>query len=255
MTGFLSGRVISLCVLVVLGALPSFSQTNTGRIVGTINDVSGAVIPGADVVVRNPTTGLTRSVITNESGTYQVPLLPPAVYEVEASLAGFRKEVRSGVTVQVDAVVRVDFALRVGEISDKIEVVADAPLVQSETATLGQVIDSRQMTDIPLNKRHFMQLTVLTTGVQPVVQGSNLSGQNLSFHANGGRERDNNFLLDGVDNNDTGNSQLNIVPSVDAIQEFKISTSAYGAELGRAGGGVLNVQTKSGNNLFHVVLF
>ena len=100
MTGFLSGQVISLCVLVVLGALPSFSQTNTGRIVGTINDVSGAVIPGADIVVRNPTTGLTRSVITNESGTYQVPLLPPAVYEVEAALAGFRKEVRSGVTVQ-----------------------------------------------------------------------------------------------------------------------------------------------------------
>src|SRR5262245_33752875 len=114
MTGFLSGRVISLCVLVVLGTSPTFSQTNTGRIVGTINDVSGAVIPGADVVVRNPTTGLTRSVVTNESGTYQVPLLPPAVYDVEASLAGFRKEVRSGVTVQVDAVVRVDFALRVG---------------------------------------------------------------------------------------------------------------------------------------------
>src|SRR6185436_7763071 len=149
----------------------------------------------------------------------------------------------------------VDFALKVGELSDKIEVTADAPLLQSETATLGQVIDSRQMTDIPLNKRHFMQLTTLTTGVMPVVQGSNLAGQNLSFHANGARERDNNFLLDGVDNNDPGNGQLNIVPSVDAIQEFKIQASTYGAEFGRAGGGVLNVQTKSGTNDFHLTLF
>src|SRR6185295_9845163 len=129
------------------------------------------------------------------------------------------------------------FALRVGDISDKIEVTGDAPLVQHETASLGQVMDSRKVTDIPLNQRHFLMLTVLTTGVMPVVQGSNLANQNLSFHSNGGREHDNNFLLDGVDNNDTGNGSLVIVPSVDAIQEFKIQSSSYGAEFGRASGG------------------
>src|SRR2546429_1970958 len=115
--------------------------------------------------------------------------------------------------------------------------------------------DGRKVTAILSNQRHSIMLTVLPTGVPPMVQGWNLSSQNLSFHANGARERDNNFLLDGVDNNDTGNGQLNIVPSIDAIQEFKISTTQFGAELGRAGGGVLNVQTKSGSNAFHVVLF
>jgi hypothetical protein len=247
--------LLSALILASIARFQSLSQTNTGRIVGTVTDESGALIPGVVVMVRNPTTGFSRGVVTNESGTFTVPLLPPAVYEVEATLPGFRPELRSGITLQVDAVLRLDFELHVGSIADKVEVMADAPLVQNETASLGQVMDSRKVTDIPLNQRHFMTLTVLTTGVMPVVQGSNLSSQNLSFEANGGRERDNNFLLDGVDNNDPGNGQLNIVPSVDAIQEFKISTTNYGAELGRAGGGVLNVQTKSGANDYRAVFF
>src|SRR5437899_2242795 len=136
--------------LMALGGLSALAQTNTGRIVGNVTDETGAVIPGVDVAVRNPATGLSRNVITNESGTYAVPLLPPGVYEVEASLSGFRTELRSGVTVNVDAVLRLDFALKVGEVSDKIQVTADAQLVQHETASLGQVIDSRKLTDIPL---------------------------------------------------------------------------------------------------------
>ena len=249
-------RIVAVgVVFACAGIFECFAQTNTGRIVGTITDSTGAVIPGAEISIRNPTTGLARNVVTNESGTYAVPLLPPAIYEVEALLPGFRPQIRNGITVQVDAVVRLDFALTVGELSDKIEVTADAPLLQSETGSLGQLMDSRKVTDIPLNQRHFMALTTLTTGVMPNVQGSNLAGQNFSFEANGGREADNNFLLDGVDNNDPGNSQLNIVPSIDAIEEFKISTTAFGAELGRAGGGVLNVQTKSGTNDFHAVFF
>src|SRR5215470_19331125 len=116
------------------------AQTTTGRIVGNVADESGAVIPGVEIVVRNPATGLVRNVITNESGAFTVPLLPPAVYDVEASLAGFRKEVRSGVTVQVDIVVRVDFSLHVGNVTDEIQVTGDAPLVQSETASLGQIM-------------------------------------------------------------------------------------------------------------------
>lgn len=238
---------------IAFGGIPLLAQTNTGRITGTVTDPTGAVIPGVDVVVRNPATGLSRNTITNESGTYQAPLLPPALYEVQVSLAGFSTGIRSGITVNVDAVVRVDFALKVGEISDKVEVTADAPLLQNETATLGQVIDSQKMTNIPLNARHFMALTVLSTGVLPDVQGGDR--QSPSFYANGVSRSKNNFLFDGVDNNDTGNAQLVIIPSVDAIEEFKLSTSAYGAELGRASGGVLNVQTKSGNNNFHFTVF
>jgi len=194
-------------------------------------------------------------VVTNESGTFSVPLLPPAVYEVDAALAGFRKEIRSGVTVQVDAVVRVDFRLRVGDIQDEVKVSADAPLVQSETASLGSVMDSQRVTAIPLNARHVMMLTALTPGVMPVVEGSNLSSQNLSFHAMGARERDNNFLLDGVSASDPGTQQLTITPSIDAVQEFKLAVGNYSAEFGRSGGGVLNIQTKSGTNRFTGTVF
>jgi hypothetical protein len=243
--------MVVLLLSAISGSL--FAQSNTGRITGTVTDVSGAVIPGVEVTVRNPATGLTRTVLTNESGTYQVPLLPPNVYEVEVSLPGFRREIRSGITLQVDAVLRVDFSLQVGDVQDEIQVTADAPLVQSETATLGQVMDSRKVTDIPLNQRHFMRLTHLSTGVLPDTQGGD--NQAPSFYANGASRSKNNFLLDGVDNNDTGNAQLVIIPSVDAIQEFKLSTSTYGAELGRASGGVLNVQTKAGSNDFNIVVF
>jgi hypothetical protein len=248
-------KLLATAVAILLLSLPLLSQTTTGRIVGNINDESGAVIPGVEIVVRNPATGLVRNVITNESGAFTVPLLPPAVYDVEASLAGFRKEVRSGVTVQVDIVVRVDFSLHVGNVTDEIQVTGDAPLVQSETASLGQIMDSHKVTDIPLNQRNIMSLTLLTTGVMPTVQGSNLSTQSGSFQTMGASERNNNFLLDGVDNNDPGNGQLAIVPSIDAIQEFKLETATYGAEFGRAAGGVLNIQTKSGTNDFHATVF
>jgi hypothetical protein len=253
--GRLSGVGVCAVLLLFSGTSSLFGQTNTGRIVGTINDASGAVMPGVVITVRNPATGLSRSTLTNESGTYAVPLLPPAVYEVAAALPGFRPETRSGITIQVDAVVRVDFALNVGAVNDSIQVTADAPLVQNETATLGEVMDSRKVTDIPLNQRQIMQLTTLTPGIMPVIEGSNLSGQNLSFEAMGARERDNNFLVDGVDNNDPGNAQMTIVPSIDALEEFKISVGNYGAELGRSAGGVLNVQTKSGTDDFHAVFF
>jgi len=170
-------------LLLVLGESPLLAQTTTGRITGTVTDDSGAVIPGAEVTVRNPGTGLTRSVVTNESGTYQLPFLPSRVYELEAALPGFRSEVRSGVTRQVNAVLRIDFKVRLGDLQDKIQPIADAPLVQAETATLGQVTDSRKITDIPLNQTNFMKLTLLSTGVQPDAQGGDR--QSPSFYANG----------------------------------------------------------------------
>ena len=246
--------IVAFALLLAWGG-PLYAQTTTGRITGTVGDQTGAVIPGVEITVRNPATGLSRTVISNDSGTYAVPLLPPAVYEVEVSLPGFRREVRAGITVQVDAVVRVDFALVVGQVSEVVEVTADAPLVQSETASLGLVMDGRKMTDIPLNARHVMMLTILTPGVMPLVEGSNLTTQNLSFHAMGSRERDNNFLLDGVSATDPGTQQLTITPSIDAVQEFKLMAGTYSAEFGRSGGGVLNIQTKSGTNAFHGTVF
>jgi len=247
--------VVIVCALgfIGLGEGSLFAQTNTGRITGTVSDATGAVIPGVEIAVRNPATGLTRNTITNESGTYQVPLLPVGTYEVQAGLPGFATEVRTGVIINVDAVVRQDFALKVSSTAETISVVSDAPLLQQETASLGQVMDAQKMTNIPLNARHFMSLTVLSTGVLPDVQGGDR--QSPSFYANGVSRSKNNFLFDGVDNNDPGNNQLVIIPSIDAIEEFKLSTSAYGAELGRASGGVVNVQTKAGTNAWHLTLF
>src|SRR5262245_55929178 len=129
----MTSRLFAIVIAIVVTASSLGAQTTTGRIVGNITDESGAFIPGVEVLVRNPATGLVRNVVTNESGAFAVPLLPPAVYDVEASLTGFRKEVRTGVTVQVDIVVRIDFALHVGEVTDAIQVSADAPLIQSET--------------------------------------------------------------------------------------------------------------------------
>ena len=244
--------LLGLCLLVTTAGL---AQTTTGRIVGTAGDETGAVIPGVEVTITDSATGLVRSLITGESGVFSAPSLPPASYDVQASLPGFQTELRTGVVLPVGAVVTVDFVLRVGAVSEVIEVTAAAPLLESETASLGQVLDSEKVTDMPLNKRHFMFLTTLTTGVQPSVEGSNLANQNFSLHASGSRERDNNFLLDGVDNNDTGNAQLVIVPSIEALQEFKIQTSTYNAQFGRAGGAVINIQTKSGTNEFHGTFF
>ena len=249
-------RAVAVFALLLtgFGGLSVFGQTTTGRITGSVSDATGAMIPGVEVVIRNPGTGLTRTVITNETGTYMVAALPPAAgYEVEASLPGFRREVRSEVTLPIEAVIRVDFILEVGQVTEVVEVTAEAPLLESDTAVLGQVIGGKTISDMPLNQRHFMSLTHLTTGVLPDVQGG--SRQSPSFYANGVSRSKNDFLLDGIDNNDTGNAQLVIIPSIDAIQEFKLSTSTYGAELGRASGGVLNVQTKSGTNDFHLVLF
>src|SRR5690349_15527709 len=134
-------KLTAIVVIVLSGALWSglLAQTTTGRIVGVIKDASGAVVPGVEIVVRNPGTGLARNVLTNESGAYTVSLLPPAVYEVEASLPGFQRELRSGITLQVDTVVRIDFEMRVGDVTDQIQVTADAPLLQSENASFGQV--------------------------------------------------------------------------------------------------------------------
>ena len=246
--------IVSVALLITLfGALPLLGQTNTGRITGTVTDATGAVLPGVDIVVKNPATGLTRNAVTNESGTYQVPLLPVGTYEVQAALPGFSTELRSGIIINVDVVIRQDFSLKVGSTAETIEVTATTPLLQQETASLGQTIDSQKMTNIPLNARHFMSLTLLSTGVLPDVQGGDR--QSPSFYANGVSRSKNNFLFDGVDNNDPGNNQLVIIPSIDAIEEFKLSTSAYGAELGRASGGVVNVQTKAGTNAFHATVF
>lgn len=246
---------ITVAVVFLLFTGLASAQRITGSIEGRVSDASGAILPGVEITVTNDSTQQVRTTITNETGLYNVPLLPSGAYSVRASLTGFRTEIRRGILVEVDRNARVDIQLEVGNIAESVEVTADAPLVQTDNSALGQVIDTRRVAELPLNGREFLALASLTPGVQPNVEGSNLSTQSGSVNVNGAREEFNLFLLDGVDNNDTGNSQLIVVPGIDSIQEFKVQTSAYSAEYGRSAGGLVNVSTKSGTNELHGTIY
>jgi hypothetical protein len=235
------------CVL----AWPAFAIGPTGTIVGTVSDPSEAVIPKVQVTVRNQGTNATREVQTDGEGDFSVPLLPPGVYEVSVEKGGFRRSVYSGVNLNVDQTVRVDFMLQVGQLSEQVIVTESVPLVQTDTSTLGQVIERKQVSELPLNERNFLTFALLVPGGQLPVEGSQNSTQGGAISVNGAREQSNDFLLDGVDNNDLYINQYSVLPSVDAIQEFKVQCSDYSAEFGRSGGAQINVVLKSGTNQFH----
>ncbi len=237
----------------------SFAQT-TATLSGSTLDKSGAVVPGARITVTNPDTQLTREATSDDSGAYNVPLLPPGSYTVRVEKTGF-KGVRQDVTLVVNQTASLDFTLEVGQVSETIEVKESTALLESETSSIGQVIESRQITELPLNGRNFVQLATLSPGVNGVgfsASGTIMSGTRpddsrpgSELFANGNREGSNNFLLDGVDNNDRLTLSIVLRPSVEAVQEFKIQTSMFSAEQGRSPGATVNTISKSGTNLLH----
>ena len=233
----------------------AFGQRVTGSIDGRVSDVSGAVLPGVEITVTNDSTGETRATITNEIGLYNIPLLRSGTYSVQASLPGFRTELRSGVLVEVDRTARIQIQLQVGMVTETVEVTADVPLVQTDNSALGQVIDAQRVAQLPLNGRNFLDLASLTPGVVPFSEGSNFATRGGTVSVNGAREVFNNFMLDGVDNNDAGPASIIISPSPDSIQEFKVQTNSTSAEYGRAVGGLINVTTKSGSNQYHGTVY
>lgn len=232
-----------------------FASGPTGTITGTVTDPSGAIVPKARITVVNQATNATRDAQTNDDGDFTVALLPPGRYQVTAESAGFRKSLFSDVTVDVDQTVRVDFALVVGAPTEEVKVKDTPPAIQTDTSTLGQVVNNRLVQELPLNERNFLNFALLVPGSQLPVEGSENSTQGGSLSVNGAREQSNNFLLDGVDNNDPYINQYVALPSVDAIQEFKVQSSDYSAEYGRGSGAQINVVLKSGTNTFHGTLF
>jgi len=250
-------------VILVLGTAPLrvFAQMNTGTILGTVSDPTGAAIPGATVTVTNEGTQTSNKVVTDSSGNYLVPYLIPGVYSVTAEKEGFNKLTRSGITLEVDQKARVDGALQIGSVTQSVEVTGEAPLVQTESATQGQVINSNQMQALPLNVRNFAQFVALNAGSVPCPSclGGYTSGDNpqgiSDTNINGIEADGNNWQIDGITDNEAFFSILSVNPSVDAIQEFKVSTNNYSAEFGRAGGGNVQIQIKSGTNQFHGVAF
>jgi hypothetical protein len=232
----------------------ALAQENTATITGQVQDTTGGGVVGATITAHNVQTGLERTVTTNESATYTVPLLPIGTYAVTAERQGFEKIIQTGIVPQVDQRARLDFTLKVGATSNTVQVTAEVPLTQTESSSSGAVIDNRKVVELPLNGRQFYSLALLTPGVLAPAQGSILSFRG-GFNVAGASELNNNFTLNGLDNNNQLLSAPAFRPSVDAIEEFKIVTGIFPAEYGRNSGSQVIVTTKAGTNGFHGTAF
>jgi hypothetical protein len=233
----------------------AWGQKDAGSIVGTVTDPSGAVVAKAKVVVADLDRGTKFETVTNDSGEYVAGPLRIGRYNVTVEHPGFKKAVSTPVNLDVQQRIAVNVSLPVGETSESVEVTGAAPLLETETSELGQVVDNKRVENLPLNGRNFAQLALLTAGTAPSEPGSRDEG-GFGFSANGARSLQNNFLLDGVDNNSNLPDLLNetnyvIQPSVEALEEFKVQTNAYSAEFGRGNGAIINATIKSGTNGFH----
>ena len=250
-----------VAILLVTGLLLVFpssrlqGQAVNATLLGTVTDVSGAVVPGTKVEIREVNTGSTRSIVTNESGNYVFADLPPGQYQVSVEKQGFKKEVHAAVDVLVNSTVRVDLKLEPGALSETIEVTADTPMLQTDRVDIGQKIETRQVEDLPLGfNRNFQNLLNLVPGTVRAHRDHSEffnSQDSLSTEVNGQARQFNNLLVEGVDDNErTGLLQV-YIPPAEAIQTVDVTTSNYAAEFGRAGGAVTNVVLKSGVNAFH----
>ncbi len=233
------------------------AQQETGSIAGQAVDPSGAVIAGAEITVRNQSTNAALNAVTDASGFYRFPQLAPGEYTVTASVSGFRTLVRTGIVVRVNDRLRVDLALELGGVSERVTVNAPAPLLQTEDATTGQVIDNRRITELPLNGRSALQLatlapaTVAYSGNAQIAAGRAL-GNAGQFNVGGTRTNQNNYLINGFNNNFFVAGAGPIVqPPVDSLLEFKVETNNYTADTGRLAGAVINATIKSGANALH----
>ena len=243
-------------VLLFLTAGSMFAQVDSGSISGVVSDNSGAVMPGVRVSITQQNTNIKIDVVTNSSGFYGAPSLRPGPYYIAVSKEGFRAEKRTGIELRVQDRLELNFQLAVGMANSEVTVTAAAPLLESETSSLGQVVEEKTITDLPLNGRNFIQLATLGAGTLP----STRTAERDSFISNGARGVQNSYLLDGIDNRNRilgfdKNSAQVIQPVIDGIQEFKVQTSTFSAEFGQAAGGVVNVTMKSGANGLHGNLF
>ena len=244
----------SLFFLLLVTSL-CFAQKDTGSIVGTVKDPTGAVIAGASVEVTDVERGQTFRTTTSEMGEFVASPLRVGRYTVTVEKSGFKKAVSEVIELNVQGRVAVNISLQVGRLTEEVLVTGAAPLLETETSELGQVVDGSRVSTLPLNGRNFAQLALLSTGTAPSEPGARDEG-GYGFSANGARSLQNNFLLDGVDNNSNLPDLLNetnfvIQPPVEALQEFKVQTNAYSAEFGRGNGAIINAVIKSGTNQIH----
>ncbi|MCH8017128.1 MAG: TonB-dependent receptor, partial [Acidobacteria bacterium] len=250
-------KLFSILLVISFHFSLAWAQANTGTILGTVQDATGAVLPGVEVVVTHIDMGRSRTVISDDEGRYRVPNLNLGNYEVEASLPGFQTSVRTGIAIGIDQRAVVDFTLSVGEISQRVTVTGEAPLVETTSGSLGTIVDRTTVQELPINGRDLTVLLTLGTGAVNVTSAS--QGGNAGFSRrvsiSGARPQDTAVLLDGTATKSTDQG----VPAgvsgnflgAEGIQEFRIEKNSYSAEYGGASGGIINVVSKAGTNEFH----
>jgi hypothetical protein len=252
--------VFVMLALVALGSSPVYAQVAGATLAGTLTDSSGAVVPNANVSIKNKGTGVAREITTDSAGFYSAPNLLPGVYDVTITAPGFSTSVQSDLTLTVGASKTLNISLQVGQVSEKVEVTASAPSVELTSSTISGQVDSTTERELPLNGRDWTQLATLQPGVTSVRVEAGASnrgnrGYGTLLTISGHQPFENNYRINGISINDYSNgspgSSLGVNLGVDAIQEFSVLTGNYSAEYGRASGGVINGITKSGSNEFH----
>ena len=245
-------------VLTIFSALLTMSvaaQTITGAFTGTLADQSGAVVPNAKVTATNVGTNVTYAAQSNDSGVYNLLFLPVGSYTLAAEVKGFKRATAGPFGLQVNQTARIDFKLEVGETTQSVEITAAAPVLQTESTQTGESLGSKQLTELPLKGRNFVALTLLVPGaVSPNPEGMN-SRFGARPYVNGNREQTNNFMLDGVDVNDSIDNRVGYSPNVDALEEVKVLTGNAAADYGNSGGATVMMSIKSGTNKFHGNVF
>jgi hypothetical protein len=252
-------RFLSAAFLMLLLVAPLWAQS-TATLQGTVTDAQGGTVPGASVTATNEATGVQRAVITDAAGHYQMAALPGGSYKLDARLTGFQPKVVNGVLLGVAQTVVLNVQLGVSGVTEEVAVTAEAPVIESSTTSVGQVISQRVVQEIPLNGRHFVDLGLLIPGSvapqpdrlpdrAPPGQGS------FAFNTAGNREDTVNFMVNGVNLNDQVQNQITFQPSINTVSEFKVDNQTLSAEYGRSSGAVVNIATRSGTNEFHGELF
>jgi len=250
--------VMLLGMLLAVSAVPAFGQIDRGAIEGRILDSSGAVVPKATVTVTNKATGVVATIPVNDQGEYQVLTLIPGTYAVKVSATGFESVLQDNIELHVQDRLSISFVLKVGSVTQQVVVDAGEPLLQTQSADVGSVVDEQHVNDLPLNGRRYADLALLEPGVDKFYGAANPAPDR--FSVNGNLELQNNFLLNGIDNNSFSENlqefSVQVVqPPPDALQEFKIQTRTYSAEFGNSAGAVVNATIKSGTNEYHGDLF
>jgi hypothetical protein len=254
-------RAVFLMALSLSLAVPVAAQVTTADVVGRVTDLSGGVLPGVTITLKNDGTGDVRTTATGASGDYVFNLLPIGNYTLSVSLDGFKSQT-TRLSVSAGDRARFDAKLQVGTIAETITVTASAPLLQTDTSTLSSLVTEKAVQDLPVNGRNFVRLVQLAPGANEGLPNSLASGtrpddrrQTSAISINGALDNQNNQMIDGMDNNERAIGTIGVKPSIDAIAEVKVQTSNYTAETGRTAGGVVNILTKAGTNDFHGTAF